>query len=123
MTEQNRVYEIFNLDSVISEFPPDPASEAKRRAELLVKSDTLRVVLITAITGSKLNEHNAPGPITIHVVRGQFTLSIDGEDRVMQQGDVAIVAPGIMHEVACDEDGAFLLTIAHLSYVPDTGGE
>lgn len=123
MTEQNRTYEIFNLDKVISEFPPDPESEAKRRAELLVKSDTLRVVLITAITGSKLHEHNAPGPITIHVVHGQFTLTIDDEARVMNQGDVAIVAPGIMHEVECNQDGAFLLTIAHLSYVPDTGGE
>ncbi len=123
MADENRTYEIFNLDKVISEFPPDPASEAKRRAELLVKSDTLRVVLITAVTGSKLKEHNSPGPITIHVVHGQFTLDIEGEARVMNQGDVAIVAPGIMHEVECNQDGAFLLTIAHLSYIPDTGGE
>lgn len=123
MTDENRVYEIFNLDKVIGEFPPDPSSAAKRRAEILVKSDTLRVVLITALAGSRLNEHNAPGPITIQVVDGEFTLTIEGEERVMRHGDIAIVAPEIMHEVECVSDGAFLLTIAHLSYVPDTGGE
>lgn len=123
MTDENRVYEIFDLDNVISEFPPDPESKAKRRAEILVKSDTLRVVLITALTGSRLNEHNAPGPITIQIVHGSFTLTIDGEDREMKQGDIAIVAPKVMHEVECLQDGAFLLTIAHLTYIPDTGGE
>lgn len=123
MAEENRVYEIFNLDDVIAEFPPDPTSAAKRRAELLVKSDTLRVVLITALAGSKLNEHNAPGPITIQVVHGEFILTLEGEARKMEQGDIAIIAPEIMHEVECTSDGAFLLTIAHLSHVPDPGGE
>ncbi len=123
MSEENRVWEIFNMDQVIAEFPPDPTSAAKRRAELLVKSDTLRVVLITALKGSKLNEHNAPGPITIQVVHGEFVLSLEGENRAMQQGDIAIIGPEILHELECIEDGAILLTIAHLSHVPDQGGE
>lgn len=123
MTDENRLYEVFNLDSVIAEFPPDPESEAKRRAELLVKSDTLRVVLITALDGSVLKEHNAPGPITIQVIEGSFDLKFGDDVRAMNQGDIAIVAPGVMHEVECTADGAFLLTIAHLSYAPDKGGE
>ena len=122
MTDDNRVYEIFDLEKVIGEFPPDPESAAKRRAELLVKSDTLRVVLITALAGSVLHEHNAPGPITIQVLRGQFTVTISDDPRVMRANDLAIIAPEIMHEVECDADGAFLLTIAHLTYAPDTGG-
>lgn len=119
----NRSHEIFNLDAVIAEFPPDPDSKALRRAEILVKSDTLRVVLITALKGSTLHDHSAPGPITIQVVEGKFTLNIDGEDRLMDSDDIAIVAPGVRHAVVCEEDGAFLLTIAHLSRVPDEGGE
>lgn len=123
MTDENRVYEIFNLDKVIGEFPPDPNSQAKRRAEILVKSDTLRVVLLTALSGGVMQEHDAPGPITIQILRGRFTLTTEGEPRLMDTGDIAIMAPHIRHEVACDEDGALLLTIAHLSHVPDTGGE
>lgn len=123
MTDKTPVYQIVDLNQVISEFPPDPNSAAKHRAELLVKSDTLRVVLVTSLTEGRLNEHSAPGPITIQVLSGQFTLTIEGDPRQMNAGEIAIVAPGIRHAVDCTQDGAFLLTIAHLSHVPDTGGE
>lgn len=123
MTDSNPQYQIVNLNDVITEFPPDPASAAKHRAEILVKSDTLRVVLVTAITGGRLNEHSAPGPITIHVLSGSFTLTIEGESKEMGPDEIAICAPGVRHAVDCTADGAFLLTIAHLSRVPDEGGE
>lgn len=122
MTEE-RVYEVFNLNEIIAEFPPDPASVARHRAEILVKSDTLRVVLVTAMEGGILHEHSAPGPITVHVVEGSFQLTIDGEPRVLNTGEIAIVAPRVRHAVECMADGAFLLTIAHLSHLPDTGGQ
>lgn len=121
--DETRVYEVFNLNSVISEFPPDPESKAKHRAEILVKSNTLRVVVVTAVAGGYLHEHSAPGPITVQVLEGRFTLTIDGEPRALEAGDIAVVSPHISHGVVCDEDGAFLLTIAHLSHVPDPGGE
>jgi quercetin dioxygenase-like cupin family protein len=119
----NRVYEVFDLNSVIREFPPDPESKAKHRAEILVKSNTLRVVVVTAVAGGFLHEHSAPGPITVQVLEGKFTLTIDNEPRVLGAGDIAVVSPDISHGVVCDEDGAFLLTIAHLSRTPDPGGE
>lgn len=123
MSESNPQYQIVNLNDVIAEFPPDPATEAKHRAEILVKSDTLRVVLVTSLTEGRLNEHSAPGPITIQVLSGEFTLTIDGDPQLMGAGEIAIVAPGVRHAVDCEADGAFLLTIAHLSRVPDSGGE
>jgi quercetin dioxygenase-like cupin family protein len=119
----DRVYEVFNLNSVISEFPPDRESKAKHRAEILVKSNTLRVVVVTAVAGGFLHEHNSPGPITVQVLEGKFTLTIDGEPRVLEVGEIAVVSPHISHGVVCEEDGAFLLTIAHLSHVPDPGGD
>ncbi len=122
MSADDRVYEIFSLNDVVAGFPPDPASAARHRAEILVKSDTLRVVVLTALQGAVLHEHSAPGPITVQVLEGRFTLTIDGEPRMLDAGDIAIVAPQIRHAVQCDADGAFLLTIAHLSKTPDTGG-
>jgi len=119
----DRVYEVFNLNSVISEFPPDPASQAKHRAEILVKSDTLRVVVVTALTGGYLHEQSAPGPITVQVLEGKFTLTISGEPRVLDAGEIAVISPHLPYGVVCEDDGAFLLTIAHLSHIPDPGGE
>lgn len=120
---EERVFEIFDLNAVIAEFPPDPESKARHRAEILVKSETLRVVVVTAITGGLLHEHHAPGPITVQVLEGAFTVTIDGQPRLMKAGEIAIVAPAVPHGVVCEEDGAFLLTIAHLSHTPDPGGE
>lgn len=118
-----KAYETFNLREVISQFPPDPDSAARHRAEILVKSDTLRVVLVTALSGGRLHDHSAPGPITIHVVEGAFALTVDGQRQVVSADEVVIMEPGVNHEVECVEDGAFLLTIAHLSRVPDPGGD
>lgn len=116
-------YEVFNLNDIAMQFPPDPDSAARHRAEILVKSETLRIVLVTAVTGGMLHEHAAPGPITVHVTEGAFTLTIDGEPNELTAGSVAVVAPRVRHAVECTEDGSFLLTIAHMSIVPDEGGE
>lgn len=116
-------YETFNLREVKSQFPPDPDSVARHRAEILVKSDTLRVVLVTALSGGKLHDHSAPGPITIHVIDGAFALTVDGSRQVVAADEVVVISPGVNHEVECVEDGSFLLTIAHLSRVPDRGGD
>ena len=121
MSAEDRVYEIFNLNNEISQYPPDPESAARHREEILVKGETLRVIVVTALAGGTLHEHSAPGPITVQVLEGAFTLTIQGEPRQMRAGDIAVVAPRIRHEVTCEEDGAFLLTIAHLSYKPDQG--
>lgn len=122
MTDESRTYEVFNLDDISERFPPDPESVARHRAEILVKSDTLRIVLMTALKGAILHEHSAPGPITVQPLEGKFTFTIDGEPRQLGVGEIAVVAPGIRHAVHCDEDGAFLLTIAHMSRKPDPGG-
>jgi quercetin dioxygenase-like cupin family protein len=118
-----RSYETFNLREVISRYPPDPNSVARHRAEILVKSDTLRVVLVTALSGGTLHDHSAPGPITIHVVEGSFALTVDGQRQVITADEVAVLAPGVDHAVECVDDGSFLLTIAHMSRIPDQGGE
>lgn len=123
MMDEMGNYEIFNLNDVIADFPPDPNTAAKHRAEILVKSDTLRVVLVTSLAGGRLHDHSAPGPITIHVLSGQFTLTVENEERVMDAGSIAVAKPGVRHAVECTQDGAFLLTIAHMSRIPDTGAE
>lgn len=118
-----KAFETFNLREVISQYPPDPESAARHRAEILVKSDTLRVVLVTAVSGGALHEHSAPGPITIHVIEGSFNITVGGESQTVSADEVMVMTPGTDHAVECLEDGAFLLTIAHLSRVPDPGGD
>jgi quercetin dioxygenase-like cupin family protein len=121
--DNDKVYGTFNLDQVMSEIPPDPQSEAAHRAQILIKTDTLRVVLITMLKGGRLPDHTAPGPITIHVLRGKMNVSIEGGSQVLSEGELVSMAPGVMHSVEGVEEGAFLLTIAHMSRIPDLGGD
>lgn len=100
----------FAIDDEIGRFPPAETA-AGRRAETLVKADGLRVVLVTMSAGKALHEHSAPGPITIHVLRGRFAVEVGGEQHELAPGGVIAVAARAPHAVRAVEDGAFLLTI------------
>lgn len=116
------IYALADLGREIGRFPPDPDSVARHRAEILIKTDTLRVVLVTMLSGGKMHEHSAPGPITVHVLRGAITVTVDDDAHELGEGHLISLAPGVEYAVDGVEDGAFLLTIAHLSRTPDPGG-
>jgi quercetin dioxygenase-like cupin family protein len=107
------------LAEEIERFPPGPGA-AGRRAETLIKADRLRVVLVTMRAGAVLHEHTAPGPITIHALRGRFAVTVADEEREIADGTVIAVAARVRHAVRAIEDGAFLLTI---SWPPQDQGE
>lgn len=101
---------MFTIDDEIETYSPGD-TEAGRRAETLIKTDGLRVVLVTMRTGISLHEHVAPGPITIHVLRGRFVVTFGNEERDLNSGDLISLASGVRHAVRTIENGAFLLTI------------
>jgi quercetin dioxygenase-like cupin family protein len=101
----------FTLPDEIERFSPGE-SGARRRAETLIKSDRLRVVLVTMRAGASLHEHTAPGPITIQALRGHFTVSVEDAQRDLPQGALVAIDASVRHAVTAREDGAFLLTIA-----------
>jgi quercetin dioxygenase-like cupin family protein len=99
-----------DLDEAIARLAPAGASG--RRAMTLIKTPSLRVVLITMRAGAELNEHAAPGPIVIQPLRGRFAVLVNGDPREIAVGTLLGVEGGIRHTVRAIEDGAFLLTIA-----------
>ena len=100
----------FNVDEEIRRFRPGD-TEAGRRVETLIKTDGLRVVLVTMRAGISLHEHTAPGPITIHALHGRFEVGFDDDVREVGPGDIVALATGVRHAVKTLADGAFLLTI------------
>ena len=100
----------FNVEEEIERFRPGD-TEAGRRAETLIKVDGLRVVLVTMRAGISLHEHVAPGPITIHALRGWFNVTFENQERELGPGDLLSLAPGVRHAVETLAEGAFLLTI------------
>jgi quercetin dioxygenase-like cupin family protein len=100
----------FNLEDEIARFAPGDTA-ARRRAEILVKDDHLRVVLVTMLDGAELQSHTAPGPITIQPLTGQIMVHYADEERPMAPGELLCLAAGVRHKVTALSAGAFLLTI------------
>lgn len=109
MTTSERITQI-DLNAEIARFPPDGPSG--RRSEILLKTPSLRVVLVTMRAGTELHEHSAPGTITVQPLAGRFLFIVASEEREMGPGMVLSVEGGVRHAVRAIADGAFLLTIA-----------
>ena len=122
MDEGKKIYGKANLANELSAIPPVPDSEARHRAHTLVKTDTIRVVVVSILEGGQLLDHSAPGPITIHALEGAIDVDVDGESHVLNAGELISLAPGVRHAVTGVKDGSFLLTIGVMTRVPDPGG-
>jgi quercetin dioxygenase-like cupin family protein len=85
----------FDVEKEIARFPPDGPSG--RRSETLLKTPSLRVVLITMRAGTELAEHSAPGPITVQPLQGRFTLNVEGEEQEITPGTLVAVEERTPH--------------------------
>ncbi len=99
-----------DLSAEIARFPPDGTSG--RRSEILLKTRSLRVLLVTMRAGTELHEHAAPGTITVQPIAGRFLFIVADEEREMEPGTLISVDGGVRHAVRAVADGTFLLTIA-----------
>lgn len=90
----------------------EPWRRSGRHTRTLIKDADLRVILIALRSGARLEEHHAPGRITIHALDGRLRVGVAGRSIDLPAGHLATIGPAIPHEVEALEDGAFLLTIA-----------
>ncbi|CAN5686925.1 hypothetical protein BH24CHL1_BH24CHL1_18760 [soil metagenome] len=70
--EQSNILGLFRINDEIKAFDPTN-TRSGRRSVTLVKTDELRVILVTMNASAENAEHNAPGPMTIHALSGRFT--------------------------------------------------
>lgn len=82
-----------------------------RAAIVLVKNDSIRIVLVALHKGGVLHEHRAEGPITLAVLEGTLRFSVGADSHTLGRGAILTLGDGISHEVEALEDGAFALTV------------
>ena len=80
-------------------------------AKTLLKKTDLRVVLILAAPGGRMDEHHADGTISVQVLKGRINFNAAGESYSLSAGSLLTLAASIKHDVEAQEDSAFLLTI------------
>jgi len=83
-----------------------------RTARTLIKDGPLRVTLVGLAPGGMLAEHQATGPVTVHVLAGRIRFHVGADETVLEQGDLLSLGAGISHSVRAAERSLFLLTVA-----------
>lgn len=102
----------FDLTTVVKQIKSeDTWQTAQRNAMTLVRSPTLRVVLIALHQGTVIPSHQAEGPITVQVLEGQITCSAAGQVVTLRTGQMLTLHSGLPHVVEALKETAILLTV------------
>lgn len=86
--------------------------ERGRHAITLTKEPGLRLVLMVLGKGTKISEHQAAGPLTLHVLSGSVTFRTRDRADTLGAGELIVLEAAIDHEVEALQESVVLLTLA-----------
>ncbi len=112
----------FDLEETISRLRGEKEwREGRRNAITLRKGEGLNVVLLVMKGGDRLDEHSAPGPISVAVREGRIRFTA-GEEEVEAGPETMLTCDaGTRHTVEALEDAVCMLTIARSQGSPVAG--
>jgi len=103
----------FDLGAEVNRLREEKAwQEGRRNAITLRKGGGLNVVLLVMKGGDRLDEHSAPGPITVIVHEGRIRFSAADADVEAEAGTVLACDAGVRHSVEALGDAVCLLNVA-----------
>jgi quercetin dioxygenase-like cupin family protein len=92
--------QIFNVDAEATRLREEKAwQEGRRNAITLRKGEGLNVVLLVMKEGNRLDEHSAPGPITLNVHEARIRFSAADKVVEAEAGTVLACDAGVRHSV------------------------
>jgi quercetin dioxygenase-like cupin family protein len=83
-----------------------------RNSKTLVKEPLLRIVLIALRAGDRMEQHQAPGAISIQALAGTLRLQVLDETIELTTGRMVVIDANVVHSVEALDECAFLLTLA-----------
>lgn len=95
--------------------------EGRRNAITLRKGEGLNVVLLVMRAGDRLDEHSAPGSISLSVREGRIRFGAEGEVVEAGAGTVLACDAGVRHSVEALSDAVCLLNIASVGAARGSG--
>ena len=101
-----------HLEREIEELHAEPAwQEFDRNAKTLIKRPELRIVLMVLKAGARLEEHAAPGAISVQVLAGRARVRLPSGSVELQAGELVGISAGVRHDLEALEPSSVLLTI------------
>ncbi|MEO8147728.1 MAG: hypothetical protein ABI723_08840, partial [Bacteroidia bacterium] len=76
----------FDLRSAIERIKQEEVWIAgKHNAITLMKSESMRIVLIAMHEGNEMKEHQAQGPISVHIIEGKIKFTTENKSVILQK--------------------------------------
>jgi len=85
--------------------------QSTRNGKTLVKGPDLRIVLIVMRQGGRMEEHRAPGCLSLQTLSGRLRLQVRDQTVDLPTGHILTLDPDVAHDVEALDESAFLLTI------------
>lgn len=113
MHEVARALLTYDLDREVEQRRAEEGwRQGTRNAKTLAKEPDLRIVVIVLRQGGRMEEHRAPGRLSIQTLTGRVRLRVRDQTIDLPAGQILLLDPDIAHDVEALEESAFLLTIA-----------
>jgi quercetin dioxygenase-like cupin family protein len=104
-----------DLGAVTTRLRSEPsAGERGHRQETLYRHRGSTVALFAFDRSAGLPEHKADGTVSMHVLRGRLKITAAKQVHELGAGMMLILAPGVPHAVAAEEESEMLVTV-HLT--------
>jgi quercetin dioxygenase-like cupin family protein len=102
----------FDLPSEIADAEQKKPWPSGLYSKTLFKKHDLRVVLISMQSDARMKEHHTDGTLSLHVLKGEIRVSVNGKPHDLSTGTLFTLAASIRHDVEARNDSVFLLTIS-----------
>lgn len=87
------------------------AGEGGHRQETLYHHGGATIALFAFDRFTHLAEHKVAGVVGMQVLRGRLKITVDGKVHDLKAGYMLVLAPGVKHAIAAEEESEMLLTV------------
>jgi len=102
----------FDLAEELEHLKREDTWQREDNTNTLVKEPDFRMVLVVMKREGRMEEHHAPGRISIQTISGLIRLHLPDQTVDLPAGHLLALDSQIAHDVEALEESAFLLTIA-----------
>jgi quercetin dioxygenase-like cupin family protein len=102
----------FDLGTQVARLREEESFRRGRRNAITLRKGGLNVVLLVMKEGDRLDEHSAPGPVTLSVHEGRIRFSAAGADVEAEVGTLLACDAGVRHSVEALGEAVCLLNVA-----------
>lgn len=87
-------------------------NENKPAVSLLMETDFSKEIRIVFSQGQRMDEHQAPFPITVQVVKGSIDFGVKGEIYTLEMGDIIALPGRVPHDLSANKESVVRLTLS-----------